>query len=108
MSRLVMVQLPVENDAIMESGNVSVRLSAEEFERWQERSKGKRFCRHDWQPRLSLPVGGLEIIYWDSVKVCNFPAGRFCSKCGKVDFSHSEGATEAWSQQDFEPAKQTL
>ncbi|MFA5150846.1 MAG: hypothetical protein WC433_08145 [Candidatus Omnitrophota bacterium] len=98
MNSIVRVQLVDEEIPTVDH---PVRVSARRFEQWQERSKGKLLCLHDWQPRLSLSVGELEIHHWDVIEVCNFPAGRFCSKCGKVDFSHSEGATEKWKSRDF-------
>ncbi|MCK9600504.1 MAG: hypothetical protein M0R06_15770 [Sphaerochaeta sp.] len=78
-----------------------VILTMAEYNAWEKRSKGKLLCVHDWQPRLALPMGGLEVVHLDHIEVCNFPAGRYCSKCGKVDFSHSERATEGWGFLDF-------
>lgn len=98
MSDVVRVKLANEEMPVVSN---PMRLSAEEFERWQVKSKGKLLCLHDWQPRLSLSTGELEIHHQDVIEVCNFPAGRFCRKCGKADFSHSEGAMEKWKLQDF-------
>lgn len=101
MKGVVKVLLESEDAGAIDPGMPPVVLTATEYKAWEARSKGKLLCVHDWQPRLALPMGGFEITYWDRIEVCNFPAGRFCSKCGKVDFSHSEGATEEWGFLDF-------
>ena len=101
MKGVVKVLLESEDAGAIDPGMPPVVLKATEFGAWEARSKGKLLCVHDWQPRLALPMGGLEIIHWDHIADSNFPAGRHCSKCGKVDFSHSEGATEEWNLLDF-------
>ena len=101
MKGVVKVLLESEDAGAIDPGMPPVLLTATEYKAWELRSKGKLLCSHDWQPRLALPMGGLEITHWDHIEVCNFPAGRFCSKCGKVDFSRSEGATEGWMLLDF-------
>ena len=76
-------------------------VSEKELSRWEKNGKGKLLCHHIWDERLAVPLGGFEIVRKDRIDMCNFPAGRFCVKCGKVDLTHSEGATEEWSQGDF-------
>jgi hypothetical protein len=98
---IIKVALESEVAPSIYPGVSPVILTEAEYEAWERRSKGKLLCAHYWQPRLALPMGGLEIAHKGLIEVCNFPAGRVCSKCGKVDFSRSEGASCEWAPTDF-------
>jgi len=99
-NKLVAIPTEVPLGSITPSQSPIV-LNAREYKRWMERAPGKLLCIHAWEPRQALDLGEFEVAYLTHVMVGNFPAGRYCSKCGKVDFSHSEGAKEKWKKQDF-------
>lgn len=80
-----------------------ITISDQFLNRWMQGWGGKRFCVHDWQMRKALDVGEMVIVGDGKVTLSNFPAGRFCSKCGKMDFDHSEGATVKWTRKDLPP-----
>jgi hypothetical protein len=67
--------------------------------------KGRRFkvCLHKWTYRQARPVGEFKVVCNDHVRIMNLPAGRICSKCGKIEWVANKGAERPWQQSDLTP-----
>jgi len=83
----------------------SIKLTALE---WKDAlRKGKRFCFHRWQYRQARAVGGLKVVYDLYVEKMNLPAGRICSKCGKIEWIARKDAEFPWKHTDFYEVMET-
>lgn len=99
--RIMAVPILVDDEDMPSEAPNPITISDALLNEWMLKWKGKRFCVHEWQQRMALDVGEMVVVGAGEMTLCNFPAGRFCSKCGKVDFDHSEGATVKWTRQDL-------
>ena len=78
-----------------------IRISQDTYDSFMARRHGNRFCLHHWQERLALNVGELVVISAEEIRESNFPSGRYCSKCGRLDFNESRMAVQKWQLTDF-------
>jgi hypothetical protein len=75
---------------------------------WEEEvlmMRSKRLHFHDWQYRLAVPMGQYYRVTDDGMEFTQFPAGRYCRKCGCLDFPSGDRvrkrATRRWGQDDM-------
>lgn len=94
----VKISAPTEA-AFVFSDKDPIILTALEFMELSKR--GRKFCLHRWQYRSARNVGGLKVVYDDHVVDMNIPAGRICSKCGKMDWVARKDAKVPWKHTDF-------
>ena len=100
-NEVICIETDIPAASLLNEPEGQITLSDDVYNRWMERGQGKLLCAHEWQNRQALDLGELIIRCAGTIKECNFPAGRYCKKCGKVDFTHSEGAEAKWSKADF-------
>lgn len=81
-----------------------VILTKAEFDAVMRR--GRTLCLHKWVYRKGRDVGGLRVIVTDSaIKDSNIPAGRYCERCGKIEWCRAKEESPPWSQLDFTPKR---
>ena len=81
-----------------------ILLTKAEFDAVMRR--GRTLCLHKWVYRKARDVGGFRIIMSDDeISECNIPAGRYCKKCGKIEWCRAKEDSTPWEQLDFTPKR---
>lgn len=115
---LVSVRLDISKPHVVFDEHEPIKLMDFEWQAILKREAGplcvrQRLLRkpieeHDWVYRQARPVGELKVAHNDPdsawIEEMNFPAGRFCKRCHKVEFIANEKLAEKpWQQLDLTP-----